>query len=84
VGQLVSHGSKYPGSEQLEQRWESSRQSGRGVTIRTLIAMANEAGAHINLAQQLDAAAFDDLSKPDAVAKSDTTDAKPCGSSSRR
>ena len=58
-----ARGSKYPSSEALEQRWESfGRNTGRSTTIRSLIQLANQHGAHISLTPALDAAAFDNLS----------------------
>ena len=54
-------GAKYPGGEKLMERWASfGRASGQPVTARTLVRMANEAGAHIDLrAAAASAADFD-------------------------
>lgn len=65
---------KYTTSEYGEQRWESfGKYDGPAVTIRSLVHLANQHGAHISLTQAIDAAAFDDLSGD--VAKGDATDA---------
>lgn len=62
-------GDKYPGPEVLEQHWASfGRHDGAAVTIRSLVRLANEHGAHINLSAALDASAFDDLTAQEAPA----------------
>ena len=59
---------KYSTSEFGEERWASfGKHSGATVTIRSLIHLANQHGAHISTSQAIDAAAFDDLTaQPDA------------------
>lgn len=62
-----ARGGKYPGRDVLEARWESfGRHEGPAVTVRSLIRLANEQGAHINLSAVIDASAFDDLTAADA------------------
>lgn len=56
-----AQGVQYPGRDELEKRWDSfGRADGRPVTARTLIRMANQAGARINLNQAATAEEFDD------------------------
>jgi hypothetical protein len=53
---------KYTTSEYNLERWESfGRQGGPAVTIRSLIHLANQHGAHVSISQALEASAFDDL-----------------------
>jgi hypothetical protein len=55
-------GSKYPGEDELRKRWDSfGSTSGRPVTARSLVKLANKNGAHINLE---DPAAFMATTKP--------------------
>jgi hypothetical protein len=47
-----ARGSQYPGRDALEKRWDSfGRGTGRPTTVHALVRMANEAGAHIDIAQ---------------------------------
>lgn len=63
---------KYSSSEYGEARWASfGRNDGPGVTIRSLIHLANQHGAYISLSAELDASAFDDLSTPPPAATPD-------------
>jgi RecA/RadA recombinase len=49
-----SHADNYPGPEALRSRWDSfGRAGGRVVTARTLVKMANEQGARINVSVNL-------------------------------
>lgn len=60
-------GSKYPGEEALRRRWDSfGRASGRLVTARTLVKLANENGAHVNadMASPAEFAAIIEDTKP--------------------
>lgn len=48
-------GAKYPGEGQLRQRWKSfGRDSAHPVTVRSLVQIANDSGAQINLAGAAD------------------------------
>lgn len=60
--QWSAKGSKYPGEELLQRRWDSfGSVKGKLVTARSLVKLARENGAHINAALATDAD-FDDVS----------------------
>lgn len=57
-----SRGAKYPGEESLQRRWDSFGQAtGRVVTARSLIKLAQENGAHIGVSQVAHTAEFEAL-----------------------
>jgi RecA/RadA recombinase len=64
-----SHGVQYPGRESLQSRWESFGRGGqRPTTAHALVRMANDQGAHIEIAQ-LEADDFDVVAAPAAAPK---------------
>jgi hypothetical protein len=57
---------KYPGDTVVAGHWDSfGRHKGATVTIRSLVHMANQAGAHINLSTDIDLGVFEALSALD-------------------
>lgn len=66
-------GKKYPGTEALQSRWDSfGKSQGNAVTLRSLIQLANQNGAHIML-NAVSLEEFDDL---DAALVKATSDSK--------
>lgn len=58
-----SYGTKYPGADALRERWNSfGRNSGEIVTARSLVRLANEHGADIDIHAPASAADFDAIS----------------------
>lgn len=56
---------KYPGDTVVAGHWDSfGRHQGATVTIRSLVHMANQAGAHINLSTDIDLGVFEALADP--------------------
>lgn len=71
-------GSKYPGREALQARWDTfGRYSDKMVTARSLVRLANENGAHINLNGPASLEDFEDLAQPEDVEFSDISDDAP-------
>jgi hypothetical protein len=65
-----ARGAQYPGRDVLEKRWDSfGRSTGRPTTVHALVRMANEAGAHIDLAEAEAADDFEVIEAPPAVDK---------------